>query len=240
MSVILRNGDCMSELRELGDKSVQLVLTDPPYNLGLFMTGRQAGIHRMRENFFVSAGWDNLEALKWEEAMDNFFQEVSRIVAPGGAIVCFMAVIKVETIIRIAQKHGFYYKTTGVWHKTNPMPRNMNIQFINSNESWIYFTFKTRSGIFNNGGRAYHDHVETSVTPQSEKTFGKHPTQKPVSLMKHFVSLLSNPGDVVLDPFMGSGSTGVAATMLGRSYIGIELDQKYFNTAQMRIQEQLW
>ena len=67
----------------------------------------------------------------------------------GGSIIVFMAIIKVETVIKLAEKYGFYYKTTGIWHKKNPMPRNMNLHFVNSTEAWIYFTYKTRTGTFN-------------------------------------------------------------------------------------------
>lgn len=80
-----------------------------------------------------------------------------------------------------------------------------------------------------------HDFVETSIAPKSERTYGKHPTQKPVALMEHFVKTLTNPGDLVLDPFMGSGSTGVAAQTLGRRFTGIELDETYYGIACERM-----
>jgi len=103
----------------------------------------------------------------------------------------------------------------------------------------VYFTYKNKTGTFNNEGRAIHDFIETSVTPAGEKKYGKHPTQKPVQLMEHFVLLLSNPGDTVLDPFMGSGSTGVAARRNGndRKFIGIELSPEYIELATQRIKE---
>ena len=152
-------------------------------------------------------------------------------------MIVFMAIIKVESVIAIAEKYGFYYKIIGIWHKLNPMPRNMNLHFVNSTESWIYFTYKKRTGTFNNDGAVIHDFVETSLTTGNEKKHGKHPTQKPVQLMKHFVELLSNKDDVVLDPFMGSGSSGVAAKILGRKFIGIEINPTYFEIAKERIEE---
>lgn len=233
----LINGACVQALEEVENNSVELLLTDPPYNLGEFMTNRAAGLHRMRNNFFVSAGWDNLNPDEWRIAMDGFFRVASEKLIDGGSAVIFMAAIKVQTIVELAQSHGLYYKTTGIWHKTNPMPRNMNLHFVNSTESWIYFTKKKRTGTFNNGGKIIHDFIETSVTPASEKKLGKHPTQKPISLMKHFVEILSNPGDTVLDPFMGSGSTGVAAVSTGRHFIGIELDEAYFQLSSARIED---
>ncbi|MHA2788685.1 DNA-methyltransferase [Corynebacterium sp. S7] len=237
MKTTLLKGDCVENMRSLDSQSIDLILTDPPYNLGNFMKNRQAGIQRMRENFFASAGWDNLDQSSWEESMSSFFEESSRLLKPGGSLLSFMAVIKVESLIRLAEQQGFYYKTTGTWHKSNPMPRNMNLHFVNSTEAWVYFTFKKRTGVFNNDGRVEHDFIESSVTPASEKRYGKHPTQKPVSIMEHFVRLLSNPGDTVLDPFMGSGSTGVAAVSQERNFTGIELDKEYFSIAKSRIKD---
>lgn len=231
----LRRGDCLESLRNMEPGSVDLILTDPPYNLGLFMQDREAGIMRMRDNYFGAAGWDDLEYDQWVDYMGQMFDESARVLRKGGAMVVFMAVIKVETIVRLAQEHGFYYKTTGTWHKLNPMPRNMNLHFINSTESWVYLIHGTRTGTFNNDGKAMHDFVETSVTPKSERAYGKHPTQKPLALMEHFVSTLTNPGDMVLDPFMGSGSAGVAAQNLGRRFTGIELDETYFDIACKRM-----
>ena len=80
---------------------------------------------------------------------------------------------------------------------------------------------------------------ETPVTSMGEKKHGKHPTQKPISLLEHFILLLSNEGDVILDPFMGSGSTGVAALRNDRNFIGVEIDSEYFSIAQKRIDEEI-
>ena len=233
--VRLINGDCLVSMESIAYGSVDLLLTDPPYNLGLFMQERATNLKRMRENYFGAAGWDNLSADDWAESMDDFFGEAARVVRKGGALIVFMAVIKLETLIGLAQKHGFYYKTTGALHKLNPMPRNMNLHFINSTESWVYFVNGAKTGTFNNDGKALHDFFESSVTPKSEKEFGKHPTQKPVELMDYFVKTLTDPGDVVLDPFMGSGSSGVSAKGLGRQFIGIELDENYFDIARQRM-----
>lgn len=227
--------DCLHAMQGIADDSVDLIVTDPPYNLGNFMINRDTNLKQMRSNFFGTAGWDNMEFTDWFKSMDSFFCEAARVLKKGGSMIVFMAIIKVESIIKLAEQYGFYYKTTGIWHKTNPMPRNMNLQFVNSTEAWIYFTYKTRTGTYNNGGALFHDFIETSVAPLSERRYGKHPTQKPEALMKHFVEILSNPGDTVLDPFMGSGTTGVACKKAGRDFIGIELDKEYFHIAKERI-----
>lgn len=231
----LYNQDCISAMKEMAKSSIDLILTDPPYNLGNFMKNRDTNLQKMRENFFGSAGWDDMEFDEWEKAMDDFFANSSKVIKKGGSMIMFMSIIKVETIIRLAEMHGFYYKTTGIWHKTNPMPRNMNLHFVNSTEAWIYFTYKTRTGTFNNDGALFHDFIETSVTSNGERKYGKHPTQKPEILIQHFIDLLSNPDDYVLDPFMGSGTTGVVAKRLERNFIGVELDEIYFNIANTRI-----
>ena len=231
--------DCMNAMKELPDNSVDLILTDPPYNLGLFMKNRATNLKAMRPNFFGAAGWDDLEFDDWKQSMDGFFEECARISQDGAALIVFMSIIKVETIIQLATKYGFYYKTTGIWHKLNPMPRNMNLHFVNSTETWIYFVYKKHTGTFNNNGKVIHDFFETSVTPSGEKRYGKHPTQKPVSLLEQFVLLLSNEGDVVFDPFMGSGSSGVASLLHNRHFIGSELNEDYCDTSERRLEE-LW
>ena len=230
------NDDCLSILNKIEKRTVDLIITDPPYNLGKFMQERDTNLHKMRDNFFANAGWDNMEYEEWKESMDKFFESASTVIKKGGAMIVFMSIIKVETVINLALKHGFYYKTTGIWHKTNPMPRNMNLHFVNSTETWIYFTYKSRTGTFNNNGKMLHDYVETSVAPNGEKRFGKHPTQKPEKLISFFVEVLSNKNNTVLDPFMGSGTTGVVSKRLNRDFIGIELDKDYYKIAEKRIQ----
>ena len=238
-SIKLINGNCLEEMEKLPDNSVDLIVTDPPYNLGNFMRARDTNLKKMRDNFFGDAGWDDLEFEQWVQHMNDFFTQSKRVLKKGGSMIVFMAIIKVESIISIAESNGLYYKTTGIWHKTNPMPRNMNLHFINSVESWIYFTNITRTGTFNNDRKALHDFIESSVAPKREKRYGGHPTQKPESVIQHFVDTLSNPGDVVMDPFMGSGTTGVVSKRTGRSFIGIELQPNYFQICLKRMADEM-
>lgn len=232
----LMKGDCIDRMQSIPNESIDLLLTDPPYNLGLFMKHRGTNMGKLRENHFAVSDWDQISVEEWLSKMDAFFGGVSRIMKKRGAAIIFMSLIKAQSIIEIAIRHGFYYKTTGIWHKTNPIPRNMNLQFVNSTEAWLYFTYGAATGTFNNEGRVEHDFVETSVVPLSEKKLGKHPTQKPLRLMSHFIRLLTNENDVVLDPFMGSGSSGVAALQLNRKFVGIELSTNYFSLAKQRIE----
>ncbi len=202
------------------------------------MHKRNTNLVKMRANQFAYAGWDNFEYEEWESSMVTFLKECSRVLKKKGTLIVFMAVIKVADIIRFAQETKLYYKTTGVWHKTNPMPRNMKIQFINSTECWIYFVNKGFSGTFNNNGKPIHDFIESSVCPNSEKKHGKHPTQKPLKVLSQLIEFVTNPNDIILDPFMGSGSTCIAAQRLNRRYIGIELNEQYYSIAKKRIENE--
>lgn len=233
----LYNGDCLEVMKNISDSSIDLIITDPPYNLGKFMEDRDTNLVKMRDNFFGAAGWDNLSYEQWKLAMESFFLESARVLKKGSSMIVFMSLIRIETMIEIAQKYGFYYKTTGIWHKLNPMPRNMNLHFVNSTEAWLYFTYKTRTGTFNNEGKLLHDFIETSLTVGTEKKYGKHPTQKPIALMDSLIPVLSNEGDLILDPFMGTGTTGVSAVKHKRDFIGIELEKSYFDIAQKRIKD---
>lgn len=232
----LFNEDCLTVMKEMNDNCIDLILTDPPYNIGQFAEERGNNLCSLRENNFISAQWDNEENEDWQELMNSFFREAARVIKDGGSMVLFASVLKLDMIIHLAETHGFYYKTVGVWHKTNPLPRNMNIHFVNSVEPWVYFIYKSKTGTFNNDNKVIHDFIETGITPRREKEHGTHPTQKPLVLMEHFIKLLSNEGDIILDPFMGSGSTAVACKNLNRNFIGVELDKNYFDIACKRVQ----
>lgn len=208
-------------------------LDRPPYHIGEFAKKR-GKCNGIVENYFALNEWDSEQS--WENDMRTFFREASRVIKTGGNMIVFMSILRIETIRLLAEEYGFWYSTTGIWHKTNPMPRNMHLRFINSHEPWMYFIYKTKSGVFNNNSKALHDVVEFPLTPLSEKKFGKHPTQKPVSMMEYFINVLSDKGDTVLDPFMGSGSTGVGAVRNDRNFIGFERDKEYFEVAKKRIE----
>lgn len=228
--------DCLKIIHTLEDNSIDLLLTDPPYNLGEFIQKRNYNIKNMRENSLEKMlDWDSLSKEEYLINMDKFFQEVSSKLKIGANVIIFLSSLRIESIVEMAGRYGFYYKTTGVWHKTNPMPRNMNLHFINSNEFWIYFVYKKRTGTFNNENKMIMDYIESSTPKNSEKQFGKHPTQKPIQIIDYLIKILSNEGDLVLDPFMGSGTTGESAIKLNRNFIGIELDKNYFEIAENRI-----
>lgn len=233
------NGNCIEVInQQIAPQSIDLIVTDPPYNIAGFMKKRSANVKYMRDNVIEKEDWDADEDENWLDLMCNFFTSAGKVLKPRSSLIIFTSSFRVDCLKEVATERGFYYKTTGIWHKTNPMPRNMNIQFVSSNEPWIYFTYKAKtSKVFNNNGKCLHDFIEYGVAPQSERTYGKHPTQKPEAVMKYFIETLSNEGDTVLDPFMGSGTTGVVAKKLNRNFIGVELNPTYFEFAVKRIEE---
>lgn len=237
INIQLFNKDCLEIIPILENNSIDLLLTDPPYNLGEFIQKRNYNIKNMRENSLEDMlDWDSLSKEDYLINMDKFFQKVSPKLKIGANIIIFISSLRIESIVEIAERYGFYYKTTGVWHKTNPMPRNMNLHFVSSNEFWIYFVYKKRTGnVFNNENRMIMDYIESSTPKSLEKQYGKHPTQKPIQIIEYLIKILSNEEDLVFDPFMGSGTTGKSAIKLNRRFIGIELNKKYFEIAEKRI-----
>lgn len=233
--VTLYHGDCRDVLDQLEPLSIDHIITDPPYGLEEFSVARGHAMHTMNRANHVNAGWDKGEG--WETLMRQTFHKATPLLAPRANVLSFTDIRKIGQMIDLMPKE-FYYKTTGVWHKTNPIPRNMNYRFVDSIEAWVHWVSGAKTGTFNNHGKPIHNFTESSVTPGSERKHGKHPTQKPMRIMQHFIELLTSPGDTVLDPFAGSATTLVAARNLGRRAIGIERDDGYAEEARKRLEEQ--
>lgn len=228
------NDDAIRAMQGLETESIDLVLTDPPYGLQPHTAGRGWG--KLRKNSINETQWDNLTDTDFTDLMEGFMTESFRALKKGGAMVVFCSTQKTADALTAAEKAGLYYKTFGVWHKTNPLPRNMKIDFLHSVEMWGYFIKGAKSGTFNGECKPVHDFISCPTAVGKERQVGGgHIAQKPVKLMEHFVRLLSNRGEIVLDPFMGTGTTGVAALRLGRDFIGVEKDEKYFATAKARL-----
>lgn len=232
------NNDAIKAMQELETESIDLILTDPPYGLQPHAKARggERGALSFRTNSINTSDWDNLTDTDFASLMEDFMSESYRVLKKGGAMVTFCSTQKTADVLNAGQKAGMYFKTFGVWHKTNPLPRNMKIDFLHSVEMWGYFLKGTKTGTFNGEGKPVHDLVSCPVAMGKErKAGGGHIAQKPVKLMEYFVRLLSNRGEAILDPFMGTGTTGVAAVELGREFIGVEKDSKYFDIAASRL-----
>jgi site-specific DNA-methyltransferase (adenine-specific)/modification methylase len=123
-----------------------------------------------------------------------------------------------------------------VWHKTNPVPKVRRAGFLNSCELIVCMWNKGHTWNFTNQ-KQMHNFIESPICMGKERLKDPiHPTQKPVRVLQHIIKLASNPGDIVFDPFMGVGSTGVAALRLGRRFIGVEIDKAYFRATQNRLE----
>ena len=224
------SGDSNEHIKNIPDMSVDLILTDPPYNLGCYSTGNIKMSWRKDFNNDV-AGWD-----KTIFNPADWLVEFQRILKPTGNIFAF------TSYNMLGQWHQAFDPVFDtfqfiVWHKVNPTPKLRREGFLNSCELIICVWNKGHTWNFTRQ-RDMHNFIESPICMGRERIKNPfHPAQKPVKVLSHLIQLASNPDDVVFDPFMGVGSTGVAALQLGRRFVGIELDPSYFEAATKRIKE---
>ena len=213
-------GDCLEMLKTIPDGSIDLVLTDPPYNIA-------------RDNNFHTMGRAGIDFGEWDKGADlfSYMVEVRRVLNKNGSFIVFNAWKNLGDIARYAENLGLVTKDMIRLEKSNPMPRNRDRRYITDYECAIWFTMPNAKWVFNRQDDKYQ---RPKFVHSIDK--GLHPTQKSLALMTDLVKIHSNKGDIILDPFMGSGTTGVAAKQLDRNFIGIELDETYFNIAKNRIE----
>jgi site-specific DNA-methyltransferase (adenine-specific)/modification methylase len=224
----LFNANSLEKMKSLPDSSIDLILTDPPYNIGEHSTGNMKMPGRKEINNDI-AEWDRGD---FDPA--SLKEEFMRILKPKGNIMAFCN----YNII------GQYHKTFDplfdtftffIWHKTNPIPKFREAGFLNSCEMVVCMWNKGHTWNFW-GQSEMHNFFESPICQGKERLQSPcHPTQKPVKLLSHLLQIASNEGDVILDPFMGVGSTGEAALTNNRKFIGIELDKEYFKASEKRI-----
>ncbi len=246
LNTILR-GDCVAALERLPEKSVDVVFADPPYNLQL-----EGDLHRPDQSKVdaVDNDWDRFESF---EAYDAFTRAwllaVRRVLKPQGTIWVIGSYHNIFRVGATMQDLGFWILNDVVWRKTNPMPNFRGRRFQNAHETliWASRDQKGKGYTFNyDAMKASNDDVqmrsdwlfpictgsERLKDPNGDKL---HPTQKPEALLARIMMASTKPGDVVLDPFFGSGTTGAVAKRLGRNFVGVEREQAYINAAEERI-----
>ena len=240
-------GECVEVMKSLPDESIDLVFADPPYNLQL-----GGDLHRP-DNSKVSAvdndwdqigGFDDYDLFTW-----GWLEEARRVLKPNGAIWVIGSYHNIFRVGGILQDAGFWVLNDIIWRKSNPMPNFKGTRFTNAHETLIWAA-RTKEGrpTFNYAAmKALNDGVQMRsdwtlpICSGGERLKGQdgkkaHPTQKPEALLHRVLLSTTNPGDVVLDPFFGTGTTGAAAKRLGRHFIGIERDLDYAAVARERLE----
>lgn len=240
-------GDCIEVLNSLPEKSIDLVFADPPYNLQL-----QNELHRpnMTKVDAVNDKWDQFDSFAaYDKFSEEWLSACKRILKPDGTIWVIGSYHNIFRVGSIMQNLGFWILNDVLWIKTNPMPNFRGVRFTNAHETLIWasvekgakytFNHQAMKGL-NDDKQMRSDWWLLSLATGAERLKdgnGKkaHSTQKPESLLYRVILSSSNPGDVVLDPFMGSGTTGAVAKRLHRKWIGIEREEKYVLLAKQRI-----
>ncbi len=240
-------GDCVAALNSLPDKSIDVIFADPPYNLQL-----EGTLHRPDQSKVdaVDDEWDQFESF---EAYDAFTRAwllaARRVLKPGGTIWVIGSYHNIFRVGAKMQDLGYWILNDVIWRKTNPMPNFRGRRFQNAHETMIWATKdqKDKGYTFNyEAMKAANDDTQmrsdwlfpicTGGERLKDDNGNKvHPTQKPEALLARILMASTKPGDVVLDPFFGSGTTGAVAKKLGRNFVGCEREQSYIDAALERI-----
>jgi len=239
-------GNCIELLKSFPENSVDLIFADPPYNLQL---NKELYRPNMTKVNAVNDGWDKFEDFAEYDAFTREWLSASRcVLKETGTIWVIGTYHNIYRVGAIMQDLGFWILNDIVWTKSNPMPNFRGVRFTNAHETLIWaqkkqgakYTFNYKSM------KAMNDDLQMRSDWNLNLATGKerirvngskvHSTQKPEALLYRVMMASSNIGDVVLDPFFGSGTTGTVAKKLGRNWIGIERDKKYIKVAQKRIE----
>lgn len=224
--------DSRDIIKRIPDNSIDFILTDPPYNLGQHSTGNIPLSGRSAMNNDV-ADWDKIDFNPEEWA-----EEFIRILKPTGNLFIFTSYNQLGRWYNCLD-HRFDTSNFMIWHKNNPPPKIFKAGFLNSCE--MIFTCWNKKHTWNFISQAeMHNFIQSPICMPPERLKDpKHPAQKPVSILKKMIEIASNKDDIIFDPFMGVGSTGVAALELERRFIGVELNESYFIAAKKRIEATL-
>ena len=216
-------------LRSLDRNSVDLVLTDPPYAVS-----RKTGFSSVKNGvrrFAVSmdfGDWDHQQI-----DLSAFARESYRVLRRGGTAIVWYDLWKISHLYDALAQAGFKMLRLIVWNKTNPVPLNSRCTYLSNSREMAVVAVKGGSPTFNSA----YDSGEYSYPIPRHGGKRIHPTQKPLDLFSELVRKHSNPGDLVIDPFLGSGTTAVAAFEEGRAFAGCDIDESYIQAAETRLRQ---
>lgn len=227
------NVSCIDGLRSMPDACVDLLFTDPPYYQ--YRAQNVSGLknHKDVVTEFDFDGFTSEE--EYLQFLEQVLSECYRVCKPGASGYMWCGDDFVSFINRMVERTGFQFRKVIHWHKTNPFPaiytRKM---YANSMEMLVHFSKGTPKTWNHKPVNEMHNFIQAPICMGKERT--AHKTQKPLRVCTPFIEISSNADDLVLDPFMGSGSTAVAAKKLHRNYIGFEINPKYIDIARQRIE----
>lgn len=240
----LIQGDCLIEMQSLIEEGIQVdcILTDPPYNVSKLNDNRDRSnmgspiMRRKKPLNYDFGAWDNMERQEFLDFTRDWYELCVQLLRDGGTFISFFSKEDVNYLGWMGKEYDMRTRTVFTWHKTNPVPSFRKVNYLSSCEyAWIgskgesawTFNFKQQ--------KEMHNFFETP----NKSSYGvtKHPTEKPLNMIEHLLEIHTNPKDLVLDCFMGSGTTGVACNNLNRDFIGIEMDEDYFTMAKDRIND---
>jgi len=242
----IHQGDCLEVLARLPEKSVDLIFADPPYNLQLQSTLLRPNLSVVDA---VDDDWDQFSDFAAYDAFTRaWLSACRRVLKDDGTLWVIGSYHNIYRVGSILQDLGYWILNDVVWVKTNPMPNFRGVRFTNAHETLLWckkskeqkrYTFNYHAMKMFNDEKQMRSDWELALCTGSERLTvdGEklHPTQKPEALLYRVILASSNPGDVVLDPFFGTGTTGAVAKKLGRHFIGIERDERYAQAAQRRL-----
>ena len=243
-------GDCVGEMARLPDKCVDMIFADPPYNLQL---GGDLFRPEGSRVDAVNDEWDKFESLAvYDGFTRDWLEQARRILKDDGTIWVIGSYHNIYRVGALLQDADFWILNDIVWRKTNPMPNFRGTRFTNAHETLIWcakdekarYTFNYRAMKALNDDLQMRSDWLLPICSGGERVKGEdgskaHPTQKPEALLYRILLACTKPGDVVLDPFFGTGTTGAVAHRLGRRWIGIEREASYVKVAKQRIRSTL-
>jgi site-specific DNA-methyltransferase (adenine-specific) len=245
----LVQGDAIERLREIESETVDFVFADPPY----FLSNDGFSVQSGRAVSVNKGTWDKSSGFETDVNFHrDWISECMRILRPNGTIAISGTYHSIFQCGFLLQEQNARIINDLVWFKPNGAPSLAGRNFTASHETVIWASkSRTAKHVFNyelskkwvagsdkllNEGKQMRSVWSIPSTPKREKAFGKHPTQKPLELLERLVILCTQPGDFVVDPFCGSGTSGVAAIANGRKYLGIDLEEVYLELARKRIE----